>query len=410
MIFDLGDCELDVGRYELRRGDRVEHVEPQVFDLLVQLVENRERIVTKDEIFATIWKDRIVSDATLSTRINAARRALGDDGRAQRLIKTIPRRGFRYIGEAVVAASAPESELRSGRSPVVRSEQPDPPSVATPHQEIHFHTTADGTALAYSMMGDGLPIVKAANWMNHLEYEINHPPWQVWWSMLAEQHRLIRYDQRGNGLSAAGLDQATFETLVGDLESLVDGIGLQRFALLGISQGCAISTAYVVRHPERVSHMILYGGYVQGWRYRGEAESRRGEAFSTLIEQGWGQDDPAYRQLFASMFMPEARPAEMTAFNEMQRIAVSARNAVSLHELFGAIDVSALLPRVTTPTLVMHCENDARAPFNQGRVFAAGIPNSRFLPLPGRNHILQPGEPAWDRFFPELFAFLAEQD
>jgi pimeloyl-ACP methyl ester carboxylesterase len=272
-------------------------------------------------------------------------------------------------------------------------------------QEVHLHTTKDGVSLAYSSIGTGLPLVKTANWMNHLEYEIGNPPWQHWWESLSAEHRLIRYDQRGNGLSDWDVDNLSFENFVDDIESLVDAMGLEQFALLGISQGCGVSVAYAVRHPERVSHLILYGGYAQGWCNRGPEERRQGEAFKTLIEQGWGQENPAFRQLFASMFMPEASPEEMDAFNAMQRLSVSAENAARLHDCFGDTDVVELLPQVTVPTLVLHCREDARAPFSQGRTFAARIPNAKFVPLEGRNHILLPGDPAWKRFQKEVSDF-----
>ncbi|MDX1434659.1 MAG: alpha/beta fold hydrolase [Gammaproteobacteria bacterium] len=407
MNYQIGDCTLDTERYELRRAGMPEAIQPQVLDLLILLVENRKRIVTKDEIFATIWPGRVVSDATLSSRISAARSVLGDDGTSQRVIKTVPRRGFRFVAE--VTESQPRSESEDAARPSgldsTRAQTPSTPAPLPP-QEIRFHTTSDGASIAYSIMGDGRPLVKAANWMNHLEYEVSHPPMQAWWAELSANYRLIRYDQRGNGLSDAEIGAADFEMLVDDLSSLIDDLGLERFALLGISQSCAVSVAYAVRHPERVACMILYGGYVRGWRKRGVEEHERGLAFNTLIKQGWGQDNPAYRQLFASMFMPDASADVMAAFNEQQRIAVTADNAVRLHDLFGLVDVSALLPRVATPTLVAHCRDDARAPFAQGRAFAAGIPGSRFVPLPGRNHLLQPGEPAWRRLFDEMFAFV----
>jgi len=272
-------------------------------------------------------------------------------------------------------------------------------------QEVHLHTTTDGVSLAYSMLGDGQPMVKAANWMNHLEFEIHNPPWQHWWAAMSSQYQLIRYDQRGNGLSDCDVDNISFEYFVRDLESLVDAMAIDRFALLGISQGCGVSVAYAVRHPERVSHLILYGGYAQGWRRQGPGEVERGEAFKTLIKQGWGQDNPAFRQLFASMFMPGASQEQMAAFNELQQLSVSPENAARLLDAFGELDVVELLSEVSVPTLVLHCQNDARAPFTQGRAFAARIPHAKFVALEGRNHILLPDEPAWQRFLKEVDSF-----
>ncbi len=274
-----------------------------------------------------------------------------------------------------------------------------------PAQQVHLHRTNDGVSLAYSKIGDGQPLVKAANWMNHLEFEIHNPPWQHWWTTLSSHYRLIRYDQRGNGLSDWDIENLNFDYFVSDLESIVDEMEIDRFALLGISQGCAVSVAYAVRHPERVSHLILYGGYVKGWCKQGPDAAKRGEAFSTLIEQGWGQDNPAFRQLFTSMFMPEASQEQMNAFNELEKLSVSPENALRLHHAFGDVDVVELLPKVSVPTLVLHCRNDARVPFASGRAFAAGIPDARFAALEGRNHIILPNEPAWQRLLEEVLSF-----
>lgn len=290
--------------------------------------------------------------------------------------------------------------LRSGTD-----EGPSESGRKNPVQEVHLHLTDDGVSLAYSVMGKGQPLLKAANWMNHLEFEIHNPPWQHWWTALSTQFKLIRYDQRGNGLSDWNVDNFTFDYFVSDLESIADAIEIDRFVLLGISQGCAVSVAYAVRHPERVSHLILYGGYVQGWRKQGPDAEKRGEAFSTLIEQGWGQDNPAFRQLFTSMFMPEAPQNCMDAFNELEKLSVSQDNALKLHHAFGEVDVLALLPQVSVPTLVLHCQNDARAPFDSGRAFAAGISDAKFVALDGKNHIIRPNEPAWGRFLEEVQSF-----
>ncbi len=261
--------------------------------------------------------------------------------------------------------------------------------------------------LAYARIGDGPVLVKAGNWMNHLEYEAGHPPWQWWWRELAREFSLVRYDQRGNGLSDRDVAELDFERLVDDLDSLTAALGLERFALLGISQGCAVSAAYAARRPERVSHLVLYGGYVRGWRRRGSAEEvKRGEAFTTLIEQGWGQDNPAFRQLFTTMFLPDGTPEDVDAFNELQRISVSPQTAARLHEALGEVDVSDALPRIAAPTLVLHVRDDARAPFEQGRAFAAGIPGARLVALPGRNHLLLPTDASWPRLFAEIRDFV----
>lgn len=418
MIYEFDDFQLDSERYEFRYKHQLRSIEPQVFDLLLLLLANHERIVTKDEIYTSIWKDRIVSEATLSSRINAARRALEDDGERQKFIKTIPRRGYRFIGNVEVhdpsigkVSGARESTLSNSNSQTAAEFESTGEHLQDKlprlQQQVQFHTTRQGVNLAYSVVGKGYPLVKAANWMNHLEYEIHNPPWSHWWNALSARYRLYRYDQRGNGLSDSKLQGLSFDSLVDDLESLIDAIGLDQFALLGVSQGCATSIAYAARNPERVSQLILYGGYVQGWRRRGTPEEvKRDSALITLIEQGWGQDNEAFRQLFTSMFMPDADPEFMAAFNELQRRSTTPKIAAQLVDVFGDIDVTGLLPKVSVPTLVLHCRNDARAPFDQGRALAAGIPDARFVPLESRNHILLPEDPAWVRFLQEVEAFI----
>jgi len=190
---------------------------------------------------------------------------------------------------------------------------------------------------------------------------------------------------------------------------VVDAAGLERFALLGISQGCGISIGYAVRHPERVTRLILYGGFTVGWakRSRSVAEKEQSAAMLTLMRHGWGQENPTFRQLFTSQFIPGATKEQADWFNELQRISTSPADAVRNFIAAGDTDVSALLSKVTVPTLVMHAREDARVPFEQGRRLAAGIPGARFVSLPSRNHLILENEPAFQRFLQELRTFLA---
>jgi class 3 adenylate cyclase/pimeloyl-ACP methyl ester carboxylesterase len=276
-------------------------------------------------------------------------------------------------------------------------------------QEIHFCVTSDGVQLAYARTGGGPPLVKSGNWMTHLEFDFESPIWRHLYCELSRDHTLIRYDARGNGLSDREVEEVSFETFVGDLETVVDAAGLERFALLGISQGCAVSIGYAVRHPERVTHLILYGGYSVGWakRARSAGEREQGAAMLTLARHGWGQENPAFRQLFTSQFIPGGTKEQADWFNELQRISASPDDAVRNLVANGDTDVSALLAQVSVPTLVMHARDDARVPFEQGRRLAAGISGARFVPLPSRNHLILENEPAFPRFLQELPTFLA---
>jgi class 3 adenylate cyclase/pimeloyl-ACP methyl ester carboxylesterase len=275
-------------------------------------------------------------------------------------------------------------------------------------QEIHFCTTRDGVQLAYARTGGGPPLVKTGNWMTHLEFDFESPIWRHLYRELSRDSTLIRYDARGNGLSDRDVEDVSFETFVGDLEAVVDAAGLERFALLGISQGCAVSIAYAVRHPERVTHLILCGGYAVGWakRVQSAAEKEQGTAMLTLVRLGWGQENAAFRQLFTSQFIPGGTKEQVDWFNELQRISTSPEDAVRNLVANGDTDVSALLGQVSVPTLVMHARDEARVPFDQGRRLAAGIPGAKFVPLSSRNHLILEDEPAFPRFLQEIRTFL----
>ena len=278
-------------------------------------------------------------------------------------------------------------------------------------QEIRFCTAPDGVQIAYATVGRGPPLVKAANWLNHLEFDWQSPVWRHLLHGLARNHQLIRYDERGNGLSDWDVDDISFEAFVSDLETVVNAVGIERFPLLGISQGCAVSIAYAVRHPERVSRLILYGGYAKGRLKRGSQASReQGEALITLMRHGWGQENPAFRQMFTSLFMPGATNEQAQWFNDLQRITTSPENAVRIRRTIDEIEVSELLPQVAVPTLVLHCRDDAVSPFDLGRRMAAIIPGARFVALEGRNHMMLEDEPAWPRFLQEVRSFLGEDD
>jgi pimeloyl-ACP methyl ester carboxylesterase len=218
---------------------------------------------------------------------------------------------------------------------------------------------------------------------------------------------MVRYDARGNGLSDWDVDEISFEAFVRDLETVVDAAGIDRFPLLGISQGCAVSIAYAVRHPERVSRLVLYGGFAAGRRRQASpAAIEQDEAILTLVRNGWGQENPAFRQIFTTQFIPDGTPEQIQWFNDLQRISTSPENAERIIRVTGDVDGTDLLPHVKAPTLVLHCRNEQRVAFERGRRMAAMIPGARFIALEGRNHLILDNEPAWHRFLAEVRAFL----
>jgi pimeloyl-ACP methyl ester carboxylesterase/DNA-binding winged helix-turn-helix (wHTH) protein len=406
VIYAFGDYELDTRLHELRRaGDRL-HVEPQVFDVLAHLFASRDRLVTKDELLDRVWGHRYVAPTTLNSRIKHARQAVGDDGSAQRVIRTVHGLGFRivaHVEEHRFADSHADTDVTPAR----------PRTSAPAHlaQRIRFCTAADGIRIAYATSGTGPLLVKPANWITHLEYDWESPVWRHWLHELSRDHTLLRYDERGSGLSDRDADDLSFESWVSDLESVVDAAGLDRVPLLGLSQGCAVAVAYAVRHPERVSRLVLYGGYVQGIMARARTPQEREEAqlLTRSMPSFWGRDNPAFRLFFAARFVPEGTQEQMRWFSELTRVTTTPETAVKLRSTAAALDITDLAPRVRAPTLVLHGVGDAAVPFEQGRQLAALIPGARFVSLESKNHVLLEHEPAWPRFLEEVRSFLAEE-
>lgn len=275
---------------------------------------------------------------------------------------------------------------------------------------LRFCRSVDGVRIAYTISGSGPPILRAAHWMSHLQFEWESPVWRHWIKALSERTALIRYDQRGNGLSDWDVADFGFDKMLDDLERVVEAAGLNRFALLGVSQSCPISIAYAVRHPEKVSHLILYGGFAKGWRMRGDPHSIAShEAMTTLIREGWGQDNPAFRRLFTELLIPEAKETDARSMDDLQGRTVTPENAARLHEAFGHTDVEDQLAQVRVPTLVAHVRRDAMVPLSCGLEIAAGIPGARFLELDSANHILAEDEPAFKELITEVLSFIQNQ-
>ena len=402
-IYSFGDYELDTRLHELRRAGERLHVEPQVFVVLAYLFARRDRVVTKEELLDGVWGHRYVAPTTLNTRIKQARAALGDDGTAQRVIRTVHGRGFRVVAE--VEERGPAAMPPASPAPAAAV-----PAAAPLEQRIRFCTAFDGVRIAFATSGTGPPLVKPVNWLTHLEYDWESPVWRHWLRELSRDHTLVRYDQRGSGLTDRAVDDVSFDAWVRDLETVVDAAGLERFPLIALSQGCPLALAYAARHPERVTRLVLYGGYVQGSFVRASTPEEYEEArlMTSQLPAFWGRDNPAFRLFFAARFIPEGTPEQMRWFSELQRVTTAPEMAVRLRTAAAEIDVSDIAPRVRAPTLVLHATGDAVVPFDQGRAIAALVPGARFVPLESRNHVLLEGEPAWPRFLDEVRRFLAE--
>lgn len=392
--YHFGPFHLDARERRLSRGGEVIPLRLKVFDTLLVLVENAGRLVTKQELLDQVWPETTVEENNLNHNVSVLRKALGERATGQQYIETVPRVGYRFAAPVDSIANAPRASSSSAPAAKAR-------------QEIRYCTTADGVRLAYATVGGGPPLVKASNWLTHLDFEWGSPIWRHWYAELSRHHRLIRYDERGNGMSQRDVDHGSFDLWVHDLETVVDAAGLDRFPLLGISRGGSIAIAYAVKHPERVTHLVLHGAFAAGVNKAGTAqEIAAHQALASLLRLGWGLNNPAFCKTFTSRFIPEATPEHEQWFDQLQRVSTSPENAAQLLERGADIDVRPLLSRVKTPTLVLHCDRDCAVAAERGRALAAGIPGARYVSLPSPNHLMLEEEPAWSMFLDEVGLFL----
>lgn len=397
--FTLGKWAVYPLEGRVSRDDVSRRVQPKSMDVLIGLAGASGAVVEREVLLKSVWGERAVSDEPLTRCIAELRRALGDKTGNPEFILTVPKRGYRLLQPAgPIPEISPFPDQTAGSREFLA------------RQKVQFCSAHDGARIAYATVGEGPPIFKAANWLSHLELDWDAPIWSPLFRDLARQHQVIRYDERGNGLSDWDVNDISFEAFVTDLETVVEATGHNRFSLLGISQGAAVSIEYAVRHPGRVTHLILFGGYPAGWRVDASEEViREREAVMTLTETGWGQDNPAYRQIFSSTFMPSATAEEMNWFNDFQRRTTSPENAVRFLSAFGDIDVRHRLSEITVPTLVIHASGDRRIPLAVGRDLAAEIPGAEFVVLESDGHLLLGREPASQDFVEAVREFIARR-
>jgi pimeloyl-ACP methyl ester carboxylesterase/DNA-binding winged helix-turn-helix (wHTH) protein len=406
LLYLFEDYVLDPERRELRRGATFVPLAPQAFDLLEYLIRNRNRVLSKDDLIASIWHGRIVSESALSTRINAARAAVGDTGVQQRLIKTLPRKGLRFVG-VVREDQSPAAVNATGAATEQRM-----PSMPDLVQQIRFCVSRDGTRIAYATCGAGPPLVLAAHFTGHLKVEWESPVWRPWIEMLARRHTLVRYDGRGCGLSDREGIEFSLNKGVEDLDSVIEATQVKKFALLGISSGGAIAMTYAALHPERINHLILYGAYTRGRMASSTTPEQREDAELQIkaIQVGWGQENPVFRQLYTFYWIPDATVEQSRSFNELIRQSTTPANATKLLVMAFNFDLGDSAIRVRCPTLVLHARDDAVVPFEEGRALAGLISGARFVPLESRNHLLLEKEPAFLLLAQEIEGLLADAD
>ena len=399
LVYEFGPYRLEPREHRLVRDGRSISLTGKAFETLKVLVERHGMLVTKQELMAAVWPEITVEENNLDRNISTLRKALGDSPTGYQFIETVPRKGYRFVAPVTEKGAKPQavSEFHDG-APIQR-------------QEIRFCTTRDRVRVAYSRIGSGHPLVKVANCFNHLDFEWESPIWRHWVRDLASGHSIVRYDGRCNGLADWDVEDVSFEAWVHDLETVADAAGLEKFALMGISQGAPVAIAYAVRHPERVSHLILCGGYAEGVVHRGRPEAievRR--ALETLVQLNWGEHNPKFFEMVTNLYIPEgATPEDQEWFKQLQLKSVSPANLVKFMRGCDDINVRSLLPKVSVPTLIFHAERDHIAPPEQGRILATEIPGARYVPLPTGNHLLLASEPAWATFREELANFLRSE-
>ncbi|WP_367325826.1 alpha/beta fold hydrolase [Streptomyces sp. HUAS ZL42] len=400
-VYRFGQYALDADRRRLSHAGQRVDVEPQALELLCHLVEHRGRVVPEKELRDRMGHGHAVSEAALATSLRTARLAIGDSDTRQQMIRAVSPHGYRCVAQTTVASPLP---VATATAPGI------PAGAEADHEVIRFCRSADGTRIAYARTGEGPPLVKTANWLTHLDLDRTNPMWAHWFDGLTRGRQLIRYDERGCGLSSWDMGSFTLDDLVADLDAVADAVGLDRFPLLGVSQGSAVAVAYAALRPERVSHLILTSAYARGQQIRAGSDAERdaAEVDLNIARAGWRSQDNSFLRHFASQFLADATPAEWDAFAAYQRQTTSPANGLRFLEEFTRIDVSGIAHDVTCPTLIIHARDDARVPVAQALELATLIPDSRLVLLDSRNHLFTADDPAWPTFLTHLYTFLSE--
>ena len=388
----LAGFTLDLAQSLLRDPAGAEvRLRPRAMNVLQFLARHAGRVVTKDELMNAVWAGTVVTDDSLVQCIKEIRLALNDDG--HRIVRTSHRRGYQLMPPR----GASDKKGSSG----------DETNFT---QDIRFATAADGVRIAYAISGSGPPLVRAEHWMTHLDWDWRSATFGARIRALSQRYRLVRYDGRGSGLSDWDAAPGPLDVCVSDLEAVIDSAGLDRFALLGASGGAPVAIRYAAHHPQRVTGLVLLGGFARGALRRGAGSTNvdNFNAILRLIEDGWAQDNPAFRQLMTSLFWPGANAQEMQSFNNLQRVSCTPQTAVARLRRNADFDATDDLPAVRCPTLVMHSPRDSRVPFEEGRRVAAAIPGERLEPFDSPNHTPLVDEPAFGHVLALIDAFMAE--
>ena len=375
-VLDLEDGGLSSGK------DR-HTLTPKAAEVLACLIDNADSVVSRDEILRKVWRNLHVSPDLVREYIFEIRKALGDNAKAPIYIETVGRRGFRIVGPVSIRPESSAPIAINGEELSRASSRP----VQMPL--VRYCRSCDGVSIAHAASGEGYPLLFAGSWMTHLDMDWESPAYGDYIKHLSDRFQVIRYDQRGNGLSQWSDVDIAFERMVDDMERVIETYGYEKIAILGMSQGASVAIAYSLRQPNRVSHLVLNGGYARGRRQRGnDAEIEESEALVSLIRHNWGNENPAVRQTLTTLFMPEASQEQMQWFNEFQKLCGPGENIAQFRSLFDDMNVSRLLAKVAAPTLVLHSNRDSVAPLSEGKLLASQIQGASFVQLNSPNHML----------------------
>ena len=416
MRYRFSDFILDCHLFELRRGSVRVEIQPKVFSFLRLMADNARRTLSKDEIFNTLWPDVVVADASLQRIASLARRAVSRDGQDD-LISTVRGVGYRLDADVETETPTAQTDADTGAADPDATSASNtaasmPPTAQSGEpkfkQEIRFCKTVDGLNIAWAKIGDGTPLVRSLGWFSNIEMEWEWNAGRRFWEKMARRHTLVRYDGRGIGLSDP-TTEFSLETRLRDMEAVVDAAELDRFALLGMSEGCSAAIKYASRHPDRVSHLVLCGP--PDTTVGGLSDERRewGEAYLGVLRQAWGGDSPQFSRFMASLYLgADATPEMLDYFDRMQRASADKETAVSYTLTIPSLNVAEEAAGLDVPTLVMHRRKDELVPLEGGRAVATAIPGARFMMLDGSNHWLLLDDPQADAVIEALEQFLSE--
>jgi DNA-binding winged helix-turn-helix (wHTH) protein len=390
MRYEFSNYVLDTEAHSLSRDGEAQPIEPQVFDLLHLLLKNAGSLVTKDHLIEEIWGGRIVSESAISARIAAARKAVGDDGKRQAIIRTVARRGLQFVAEFTK-----DSALNSA---VASQSQ---------HLRIRYATADDGAKIAFAVSGSGPPLLRLAHHPTHLELEWGESTERPLFDALGSSRTLIRIDQRGSGLSDLDVDDYSTVRSAKDAKAVLDTLGIDQVALFGSSSGAMIAVEFASMFPSSVSHLMTLGGYVDGRSVRdGNASSPTEDVILNMAKAGWETPDSSFMTGYLAVYFPTAGPEVLRQIARDLQNSCPIENEIRGRDFFNQLSIADLLGNVRAPTFVMHCRGDAVHPLSEGQKMARGIADAELMILESRNHYPLPDEQSWHTMIAAMLEFM----